>query len=145
MSGGSGKFYITGDIIYGPKDNGRFFIAGNYIYGPRNSGKYYLRGDNLYGPTSSAKWSLRDGYFPSSRSNRHRPISIYCRQRRGHQEGVVEHKGIGFTVVQSLRWGTGFQPFIANRLSSGHEGARPNSYEGAKNLLARRPARPQTR
>ena len=77
MSGGSGKFYITGDIIYGPKDNGRFFIAGNYIYGPRNSGKYYLRGDNLYGPTSSAKWSLRDGYFPSSRSNRHRPISIY--------------------------------------------------------------------
>ena len=47
-----------------------------------------------------------------------------CRQRRGHQEGVVEHKGIGFTVVQSLRWGTGFQPFIANRLSSGHEGAQ---------------------
>ena len=26
-------------------------------------------------------------------------------KRRGHQEGVVEHKGIGFNVVQSVRRG----------------------------------------
>ena len=30
---------------------------------------------------------------------------VIWRQTRGHQEGVVEHKGIGFNVVQSVRRG----------------------------------------
>jgi len=31
----SGKYWIDGGYIYGPKESGRFWIDSDYIYGPK--------------------------------------------------------------------------------------------------------------
>ena len=35
---GSGKYWISNNYIYGPKESGRFWGSEGYIYGLRNSG-----------------------------------------------------------------------------------------------------------
>lgn len=54
----SGKYWISNNYIYGPKESGRFWISGGYIYGPRNSGKYWISGNYIYGPKHGVSFGL---------------------------------------------------------------------------------------
>jgi hypothetical protein len=59
----SGKYWISNNYIYGPKESGRFWISGGYIYGPRNSGKYWISGNYIYGPKHGGKFWISGGYI----------------------------------------------------------------------------------